>query len=57
MRELASFNTPRGGKFNREYEIYSQRFRREDLGRVIFRKNLLHDPSLTIRSERDFTVA
>ena len=30
VREFASFNTPRGNKFDQEYEVYSQRFRRED---------------------------
>ena len=30
VREFAAFNTPRGNKFNQEYEVYSQRFRRED---------------------------
>jgi len=32
VREFAAFNTPRGNKFNQEYEVYSQRFRREDFG-------------------------
>lgn len=32
VRALASFNTPRGNKFDQEYEVYSQRFRREDFG-------------------------
>ncbi|MGA2262857.1 MAG: type I restriction-modification enzyme R subunit C-terminal domain-containing protein, partial [Acidobacteriota bacterium] len=32
VREFAAFNTPRGNKINQEYEVYSQRFRREDLG-------------------------
>jgi len=31
VRAFASFNTPRANKFNQEYEVYSQRFRREDL--------------------------
>lgn len=31
VREFASFNTPTGNKFDKEYEVYSQRFRREDL--------------------------
>ena len=31
VRELASFNTPQGNKLTQEYEVYSQRFRREDL--------------------------
>ncbi|MBD2436580.1 type I restriction-modification enzyme R subunit C-terminal domain-containing protein [Nostoc sp. FACHB-110] len=30
VRTFASFNTPRGNKFNQEYELYSQRFQRED---------------------------
>jgi len=30
VREFASFNTPGGHKFDQEYEVYSQRFRRED---------------------------
>ncbi len=30
VREFASFNTPGGNKFDQEYEVYSQRFRRED---------------------------
>jgi type I restriction enzyme R subunit len=32
VREFAAFTTPRGNKFNQEYEIYSQRFQREDFG-------------------------
>ncbi|MEW6416658.1 MAG: DEAD/DEAH box helicase family protein [Nitrospirota bacterium] len=31
VREFASFNTPKGNKFDQEYEVYSQRFRREDI--------------------------
>ncbi|MEC4895382.1 MAG: DEAD/DEAH box helicase family protein [Oscillatoria sp. PMC 1051.18] len=30
VREFASFETPRGNKFNQEYEVYSQRFKKED---------------------------
>jgi len=30
VRTFASFNTPKGNKFNQEYEVYSQRFQRED---------------------------
>lgn len=30
VREFASFNTPSGNKFDQEYEVYSQRFHRED---------------------------
>lgn len=32
MRTFGSFNTPRGNKFNQEYEVYSQRFQKEDFG-------------------------
>ena len=32
VREFAAFNTPRGNKFSQEYEVYSQKFRREDFG-------------------------
>ena len=31
VREFASFNTPRGNKFDKEYEVYSQRFYTGDL--------------------------
>ncbi len=31
VREFATFETPLQNKFNQEYEVYSQRFRREDL--------------------------
>jgi type I restriction enzyme, R subunit len=30
VREFAAFSTPRGNKLNQEYEVYSQRFQRED---------------------------
>lgn len=30
VREFASFNMPRGNKFDQEYEVYSQRFHRGD---------------------------
>lgn len=30
VREFASFATPKGNKFNQEYEVYHQKFRRED---------------------------
>ncbi len=30
VREFASFTTPQGNKFNQDFEVYSQRFRRED---------------------------
>ena len=32
VRTFGSFNTPRGNKFNQEYEVYSQRFQKEDFG-------------------------
>jgi type I restriction enzyme R subunit len=30
VREFSSFNTPKGNKFDQEYEVYSQRFHRGD---------------------------
>jgi type I restriction enzyme R subunit len=48
VREFASFNTPRGHKFNQEYEVYSQRFRGEDFGDdKPFDPKLLPDEYLT----------
>lgn len=41
VREFASFNTPGGHKFNQEYEVYSQRFRRED-----FEDDQVFDPKV-----------
>ena len=32
VREFSAFNTPKGNKFINDYEVYSQRFRREDFG-------------------------
>lgn len=32
VREFNSFSTPHGNKFTQEYEVFSQRFRREDFG-------------------------
>jgi type I restriction enzyme R subunit len=32
VREFGSFTTPKGYKFNQEYEVYSQRFKKDDLG-------------------------
>lgn len=32
VREFASFTTPQGNKFDQEYEVYSQRFKKEDFG-------------------------
>jgi len=48
VREFASFNTPLGNKFNQEYEVYSQRFRREDFGdERLFDPKLLPEDYLT----------
>lgn len=41
VREFAAFNTPAGSKFNLEYEVFSQRFRRED-----FDDDLPFDPKV-----------
>jgi len=32
VREFAAFNTPQGNKFTQEYEVYSQRFQKDDFG-------------------------
>jgi len=32
VREFHAFNTPKGNKFTQEYEVYSQRFQKEDFG-------------------------
>lgn len=32
VREFASFDTPKGNKFDQEYEVCSQRFKKEDFG-------------------------
>lgn len=32
VREFGSFTTPVGNKFDQEYEVYSQRFKKEDFG-------------------------
>ena len=32
VREFAAFNTPQGNKFIQEYEVYSQRFQKDDFG-------------------------
>ncbi|MCU0782759.1 MAG: DEAD/DEAH box helicase family protein [Verrucomicrobia bacterium] len=32
VREFNAFNTPQGNKFANEYEVYSQKFQREDFG-------------------------
>jgi type I restriction enzyme R subunit len=41
-----TFDTPRGNKFNQEYEIYSQRFRREDLEDEEDSKKAAFDPQV-----------
>ncbi len=48
VREINAFNTPKGHKFNQEYEIYSQRFQREDLDDdTVFDPKVLPNPYLT----------
>ena len=32
VREFNAFNTPKGHKFAQEYELYSQRFQKDDFG-------------------------
>ena len=32
VREFNAFNTPKGNQFTQEYEVYSQRFQKEDFG-------------------------
>lgn len=41
VREFASFITPSGSKFDKEYEVYSQRFQKED-----FDEDKPYDPKL-----------
>ncbi|MFQ5709580.1 MAG: DEAD/DEAH box helicase family protein, partial [bacterium] len=48
VREFASFTTPKGNKFNQEYEVYSQRFRKEDFDdNEPFDPQVLHNSYLT----------
>ncbi len=48
VREFSAFNTPRGNKFNQEYEVYSQRFQREDFGEdEVFDPKVLPEQYLT----------
>lgn len=48
VREFSSFTTPSGSKFDKEYEVYSQRFRKEDLeGDTSFDPNVLPNEYLT----------
>ncbi|MCT7981614.1 DEAD/DEAH box helicase family protein [Laspinema olomoucense] len=52
VREFASFDTPRGNKFNKEYEVYSQQFRREDFEEEeSFKPEVLPTPYLTNPNE------
>jgi type I restriction enzyme R subunit len=48
VREFSSFSTPSGSKFSKEFEVYSQRFRKEDLeGDKSFDPNVLPNEYLT----------
>lgn len=48
VREFSSFITPKNNKFDNEYEVYSQRFRRDDLeDDKPFDPNVLPDSYLT----------
>jgi type I restriction enzyme, R subunit len=48
VREFNSFNTPKGQKFAQEYEVYSQRFQKEDFGDdVSFDPKMLPNEYLT----------
>ena len=51
VRAFASFDTPRGNKFDQEYEVYSQAFKKEDFGEEekfnsqVLPNNYLTDPN------------
>lgn len=48
VREFATFTTPKGFKFNQEYEVYSQKFKREDFEEdEVFNPNILPNSYLT----------
>lgn len=48
VREFASFTTPKGNKFNQEYEVFSQRFKKEDFDeKEPFDPNVLPNEYLT----------
>jgi len=48
VREFSSFTTPSGSKFDKEYEVYSQRFRKEDIeGDKTFDPKVLPNEYLT----------
>jgi type I restriction enzyme, R subunit len=52
VRAFASFNTPQGNKFTQEYEVYSQKFRREDFGEdEAFDTSVLPNAYLTAPNE------
>lgn len=46
VRAFTSFNTPKGNKFNQEYEMYHQQFRREDFGDESFDPRVLQNAYL-----------
>lgn len=48
VREFATFTTPKGFKFNQEYEVYSQKFKKEDFeDDEPFNPNILPNSYLT----------
>jgi type I restriction enzyme R subunit len=47
VRAFASFDTPEGLKFNKEYEIYSQQFKKDDLEQERFKPEVLPNKYLT----------
>jgi len=52
VRAFASFETPSGNKFTQEYEVYSQRFKREDFGEdEAFDSSVLPNAYLTSPNE------
>ncbi|MFQ5638834.1 MAG: DEAD/DEAH box helicase family protein, partial [bacterium] len=52
VREFASFTTPQGNKFDQEYEVYSQRFQKEDFGEdEAFDPKVLSNTYLTLPDE------
>ena len=52
VRTFASFDTPKGNKFDREYEVYSQKFQRADFGEdEPFNPTVLPESYLTAPNE------
>ena len=48
VREFSSFTTPQGNKFDQEYEVYSQKFKKEDFGEdETFNPRILQNSYLT----------